>query len=312
MCDLDYPISRVSFIATASAVGVASVGALGSPAFAASESLLAQGGSSGPLKFRWLGGGVAELATPDDKQIMLVDAWIWSNTGYAQYGLTKPPELSSGAAYADHLAARNPDAVLVLLTHDHGDHIGDYFELLRLLSDRKLNVKTVGQSDMMRAALVPKFKEANLDPAALVVNGGSGANFGGVATHGGMRATLVPAVHSTLSGVPAAGFIARIGTTTVYCSGDTDLFGDIALIGRRYKPDLAIVCIGNGAFTMGPLDAAEAARMVGARDVVPVHYAHNPRVIGPEAGETFRAEVARIAPRIRVTVLKPGSSALIG
>lgn len=312
MCDLDYPISRVSFIASASAVGIGSAVALGTPAFASAESLVAEGGSPSPLRFRWLGGGVAELATPDDKQIMLVDAWIWNNTGYTQFSLNKPAELSSGAAYADHLASRNPDAVLILLTHDHGDHIGDYFELLRVLSDRKLNVKTVGQSDMMRAALVPKFKEANLDPAALVLNGGAGANFGGVAAHGGMRATLVPAMHSTLSGVPAAGFVARIGTTTVYCSGDTDLFGDMALIGRRYKPDVAIVCIGNGAFTMGPLDAAEAARMVGARDVVPVHYAHNPRVLGPEAGETFRAEMARVAPRARVTVLKPGGSVQIG
>lgn len=202
--------------------------------------------------------------------------------------------------------------MLVLLTHDHGDHIGDYFELLRVLSDRKLNVKTVGQSDLMRAALVPKFKEANLDPATIVVNGGAGTNFGGVATHAGIRATLVPAVHSTLSGVPAAGFVVRLGSTTVYCSGDTDLFGDMASIGRRYKPDLALVCIGNGAFTMGPADAAEACRLVGAPNVMPVHYAHNAHVLGPEAGEAFRAEVARIAPKTRVTLLKPGSSTQIG
>jgi L-ascorbate metabolism protein UlaG (beta-lactamase superfamily) len=313
MCDLDYPISRVSFIGAAGAIGIGGAVALGTPSLASAESLVAQGGGTpGPLKVRWLGGGVSELATLDDKQIVLVDAWIWNNTGYTAFGLSKPPELSSAAAYADHLASRKPDGVFVLLTHDHGDHIGDYFELLNALSDRKLNVKTAGQVDMMRAALVPKFKEANLDRAAIVANDGNGMNFGGVAAHAGIRATLVPAIHSTLSGVPAAGFVVRIGTTTVYCSGDTDLFSDMALIGRRYKPDLMLVCIGNGAFTMGPVDAAEACRLVGAPSVVPVHYAHNRYALGPEAGETFRAEMARVAPRTRVTVMKPGSSTQIG
>jgi len=95
MCDLDYQISRVDFIAAASAVGVGgAVVALSSPVFAAETALVAQaGGNSGPLKLRWLGGGVAELASADDKQIVLVDAWIWNNTGYTAFGISKPAEL---------------------------------------------------------------------------------------------------------------------------------------------------------------------------------------------------------------------------
>jgi len=284
MCDLDYPISRVSFVKAAGAA--AGIGSLApAAAFAEQPTFVAQAGPRAPLKVRWLGGGVTEISTPDSKQILLVDAWIWNNSGYGQFNLQKPPELASAAAYADHIASRKPDGVLVLLTHDHGDHIGDYFELLRVLSDRKINVKTMGQSDMMRAALLPKFKDAGLDNTAIVLNNGAGGNIGGTAVHAGMRATVVPAVHSTLSGVPAVGFVAQIGGQTVYGSGDTDLFGDMALIGRRYKPDLALVCIGNGAFTMGPLDAAEAERDPGALRAQPAGLgAHRRRDISRRSG----------------------------
>ena len=58
---------------------------------------------------------------------------------------------------------KSPDAVLVLLTHDHGDHMGDYFDVLKALSVAGLNVKTTGQSDLMRAGLVQKFKDSGLE-----------------------------------------------------------------------------------------------------------------------------------------------------
>ena len=69
---------------------------------------------------------------------------------------------------------------------------------------------------------------------------------------------LVPAVHSTLAGFPPASFILDIGGSRVYISGDTDLFGDMKLIGERYQPNVAIICVGNGPFTMGPEAAARA------------------------------------------------------
>jgi len=275
-------------------------------AFAEEHEKLAQAGPRSPINVRWLGGGVAELSTPDSKQIMLVDAWIWNNAGYERFGRQKPPELSSASAYADHLVARKPDAVFVLLTHDHGDHIGDFFELLKTLHERSLNVKAMGHSDLMRYALVPKFKDAGLDEAAIVVNNGAGGNIGGIGVHGEMRAVVVPAFHSTTFGLPSIGFIAQIGGTKFYASGDTDLFGDMALIGRRYKPDVAIVCAGNGPFTMGPADAAEAVRMLGVKTAIPVHYAHNALVLGIDAGDRFHAEAARVAPQVHVTVMKPG------
>ena len=103
-----------------------------------------------------------------------------------------------------------------------------------------------------------------------------------------MTARLVPAVHSTLAAFPAAGFMLDIGGTRVYISGDTDLYGDMKTIGERYQPNLAIVTVGNGPFTMGPEEAARACQWLGVSHAIPVHYAHNPLVRGVEAGEEFR------------------------
>lgn len=260
---------------------------------------------------RWLGGGVLELATPDDKQITYVDAWLWNNTGWERFGVEKPPEYASPSAFGEYVRGRGPEAVLVALTHDHGDHMGDFFEMLAALDGASLDVKAVGQSDLMRIGLVQRLRDAGLDPARVVVNGGAGINFGGRALHGAMRAALVPAVHSTIAGYPAAGFILEIGGARFYASGDTDLYGDLRLVGERYRPDLALVCAGNGPFTMGPRDAALACQYLGVSGAIPIHYAHNPAVRGPEAGEEFRQAAAELAPGLAVTLLTPGQSATL-
>jgi L-ascorbate metabolism protein UlaG (beta-lactamase superfamily) len=187
------------------------------------------------------------VATTDNKQLAYVDAWVWNNAAYSVLKVERPPELSSPAAFRDYVAAKSPSAILVLLTHDHGDHMGDYFELLRTLDDAGLPVKTTGQSDLMRVGLLQKFKDAALDPAQIVLNGGAGQNFGGIAIHGEMVSWLVPAVHSTSLGFPSAGFVLEIGGVRVYASGDTDLFGDMRLIAERYGPDIALVSSGRAS-----------------------------------------------------------------
>jgi L-ascorbate metabolism protein UlaG (beta-lactamase superfamily) len=286
-------------------------GALAGMVVATDPGVALAGGPPVSLKIRWYGGGVYELATPDDKTIVLVDAWIWNNTGFKAFGIDKPAELSSAAAYAAYLKGRSPDAVIVALTHDHDDHMGDYFELLPALVGAGLDVKTLGQSDLMRVGLVPKFKGAGIDRTQIVLNSGNGINLGGSVEYKGARFEMVPAVHSTFAGFPPIGFIIDLGGTRVYASGDTDLFGDMALIGARYQPSLAIVSAGNGAFTMGPVPAATACKLVGASHAIPVHYAHNPRALGPECGELFRAAMAREAPAAAVTVLRPGVATVL-
>jgi L-ascorbate metabolism protein UlaG (beta-lactamase superfamily) len=265
-------------------------------------------GKGGSIVVRWLGGGVVELATPDYKQMAYIDAWIWNNAGWSRFNVPKPPEYASKDGFVQYVKSKSPQALLVLLTHDHGDHIGDYFEMLRALNAAGVPFKTGGQSDLMRKGLVPEFKNAGLDPAQIVLNGGGSMNFGGTARHGDMTVHLVPAVHSTLAGYPAAGFILEIGGVRVYASGDTDVFGDMKLIGERYRPQLGFFCVGDGPYTMGPEDAARACQMVGVSQAVPVHYAHNPQVLGVQAGEEFRRAVAAIAPSVKVHVIKPGES----
>ncbi len=265
----------------------------------------------GKVSVRWLGGGVVELATPDYKQIAYVDAWIWNNAGWSRFNVPKPPEYATKDGFVRYVADKKPEAVFVLLTHDHGDHMGDYFEMLQGLSAGGVPVMTVGQSDLMRKGLVDDFKSAGLDPAKIVANGGAGINFGGVAKHGAMTVHLVPAIHSNLHGFPSAGFMLDIGGMRVYASGDTDLFGEMKTLGERYKPNLGIVCVGDGPFTMGPEDAARACQWTGVSQAIPVHYAHNPLVRGVEAGDEFKRALATIAPSVTATVLKPGETRVI-
>ena len=264
--------------------------------------------AGGRVSVRWLGGGVAEIATPDYKQIAYADAWIWGNAGWTRFNVQKPPEYSTRDAFAKYVAGKKPEAVFVLLTHDHGDHAGDYFDMLKTLADAGVPVMTAGQSDLMRKGFVADFKKAGLDPAKIVANGGAGMTFGGTARPGGMTARLVPAVHSTLAGFPAAGFMLDIGGVRIYISGDTDLFGDMQTLGERYQPNLAIVTVGNGPFTMGPEEAARACQWLQVQHAIPVHYAHNPLVRGVEAGEDFRRALAQIAPGVQVAVMKPGET----
>lgn len=269
--------------------------------------------SGGRVSVRWLGGGVTELATPDYRQIAYGDAWFWNNAGWTRFNVPKAAEYGSKEAFAQYVRSKNPEAVFMLLTHDHGDHAGDYIEALKALSDAGVPVMTTGQSDLMRAptGLLPDFKKAGLDPAKVVANHGAGMNFGGTSKHGAMTARLVPAVHSTFHGFPAAGFMLDVGGTRVYISGDTDLFGEMKTLGERYQPNLAIVCVGDGPFTMGPEEAARACQWLGVSHAIPVHYAHNPAVRGVEAGEDFRKAMAAIAPSVQVTVMKPGETRVI-
>ena len=127
----------------------------------------AQARKPATLNIRWLGGGVAEIATPDYKQIAYCDAWVWNNSGWDRFGVQKPAEYASKEGFVQYVASKNPEAVFVLLTHDHGDHMGDYFEMLKALSDAGLPVKTTGQSDLMRGGLVEDFKKAGLDAATV-------------------------------------------------------------------------------------------------------------------------------------------------
>jgi len=106
-------------------------------------------------------------------------------------------------------------------------------------------------------------------------------------------------------GGEAGGYIVKLpGGVTLYHAGDTAVFGDMKLLGEIYKPEIAMLPIGD-VFTMGPREAAVAIRLLSVKHVIPMHYATFPMLTGtPEA---LRAETKGIAD-LTVHALNPGES----
>ena len=103
----------------------------------------------------------------------------------------------------------------------------------------------------------------------------------------------------------AAGFVVKLENgQTIYFAGDTSLFGDMKLIGELYKPDIAFLPIGD-RFTMGPDTAAMAAKWLGVKQVVPMHYGTFPLLTGTPA----QLEQHLAGTGIEVLKLKPGETA---
>jgi L-ascorbate metabolism protein UlaG (beta-lactamase superfamily) len=98
--------------------------------------------------------------------------------------------------------------------------------------------------------------------------------------------------------------IVTLGGKVVYHLGDTGLFSDLELIGRRHEIDVAIVPIG-GHFTMDRHDAVEAARMIGARQVIPCHYDTFPLV--ETDAQAYKSDVEG-STASEVVVLLPGET----
>ena len=136
-------------------------------------------------------------------------------------------------------------------------------------------------------------------------------NKGGTATGpAGVRATMVDARHSggidvdgaiLPGGEPAGWVLAFPGGPTLYHAGDTMLFGDMALIGELWAPDVAFLPIG-GHYTMDPLQAARAARLLAVKAVVPIHFGTFPILTGTPA----QLATALAGSGIEVAALQPG------
>ena len=134
-------------------------------------------------------------------------------------------------------------------------------------------------------------------------------NLGGTVEFDWGSVKLVPAWHTSTTpkgtvNTPA-GLLVKIGGKTIYHLGDTCLFSDLELIARRAgQIDVALMCIG-GHYTMDRFDAVEAAKLIGAREVIPCHYDTFPPI--ETDVQAFKADVETDTSS-QVVVLAPGET----
>ena len=143
-----------------------------------------------------------------------------------------------------------------------------------------------------------------------------GGNKGGTLSAEGISVTLTHAFHSSsygeedgtivYTGEPAGLIITLENGYRIYFAGDTTVFGDMTLIGELYKPDLAMLPIGD-FFTMGPMEAAKAVELLGVKHVLGMHYGTFPLLVGTP--QELRDELAkRGLTDVVVEELKPGDT----
>ena len=204
------------------------------------------------LSMTWYGHSTFVITTPGGKRIV-TDPWLQDNP-------LCPPGMK-----------RIAEADLILVSHGHSDHTGDVVAVARATG-----------------APIVAIYELALWLERRGLTNVQGMGIGGTLAIAGLHVTMVPAVHtsSTLEhdttvylGVPA-GFVVKMEDgRAFYFAGDTAVFGDMTLIAEMHAPQIAFLPIGDH-FTMGPEGAAVAARLLGVRQIVPMHYGTFPVLTG--------------------------------
>ena len=177
----------------------------------------------------------------------------------------------------------------ILLTHAHGDHLGDAPAIAK-----RTGAMVLGIPEVLDICLQA---ESDIKTHGMNIGGSIKLPFGKV------RMTM--ALHSSgVAGGIACGYVIQIGGINVYFAGDTALFSDMKLIGQKDPLDYAVLPIGDN-YTMGLEDAALAAQWLNTKNVIPIHYNTWP-VIAQEAGRY--KEVTEGMTRAAVHIVEPGGT----
>ena len=222
------------------------------------------------MEIRFLGHACFELTEGDAR--VLIDPFLSGNPKAA-------------------VEAAEPDPTHILLTHGHADHLGDTVEIAKRTGAQVIAIVELANE------IAASGVEDVVDP-----------NIGGTVDLPGGWVRLVPAWHTGFS--PGGtwhtpvGLVVKLGDTVVYDLGDTGLFSDLALPGRRDPIDVALMNVG-GHYTMDRHDGVVAAELVGARTVVPCHYDTFPPI--ETDIEEFKREVEARTDST-VVLLEPGEA----
>ena len=188
-------------------------------------------------------------------------------------------------------AIARPD--LVLVTHLHGDHIGDAVSICNHTGAMLGTV--VGIAEVVQRMGLPE---------AQIVTG-IGFTIGGTATVKNTAVTMTQAFHTTEAGAPVGYIITLADGYPVYHAGDTGIFSSMAVWGELYDIDLALLPMG-GTFTMDARQAALAAKMLRAKAVIPMHWGTFP-VLAQDTRD-FEKELAKLDLPCSCVVMAPGQT----
>jgi L-ascorbate metabolism protein UlaG (beta-lactamase superfamily) len=249
---------------------LAAAATLASP-LAAQE--VTRAGPTKPISVQWLGHAAFEIVSSGGTRI-LIDPFLTGN----------PSTPDSLKALSRYNGATKPAAILV--SHSHGDHAADA-KAIAVAS----GAPVIGAYDWVGTLGLPAAQTL-------------GGNVGGAFTIGDVKISLVPAMHGSEPGGRPTGFILQFADgRTLYHTGDTWIFGDMALIQEIYHPDIILLGVGGGPYTQDPETAALAIRKYFRPTVIiPMHYATFP---GLATENQVRSAFAGDG---RLMVMKPGEA----
>jgi len=217
------------------------------------------------VNLTWFGFTTFEIATPNYSSVVYTNPNIWLYNQSLAFGVKLKPQYESPDALAQFLKEKNSKDIVITLTNDHPDEIGDLFELAAAFQKAQLNYKIVAQSDLAKNWLIPELTKREIDPNAVLRIG-----YGGKVTVGDVRIIATLALHGSTPW--PVSMIIELKGVRIWHTGGTAIFSDMTLIRRLYEPQIALISITDAQFSMGPREAGYAARLLRPEIAIPTHY----------------------------------------